>query len=179
MRTPGRVTAWALSFLFLVGFAPSASSAKVELKDTYRFCVLSSDGVWTPQDFRPLIISRGTQTFAELRFTSTWLSLLRVRSLKPRSEFDIEYTFNEAGKLQLMQGVYRQTGEWVAQSKMFPLADGSFEPFRVSYSRHAGGEPIPEPEYARDPSPEFKTAKIYRTTQEIPCAGLLKDVEKN
>ncbi len=179
IANPGRLIAWASLFLLVIGFSGSAKSAKVELKDTYRFCIPSSDGVWTLQDFRPLIVSRGNQTFAELRFTGTWLSLLRMRSLKPRSEFDMEYMFNEAGKLQLMQGTYRQAGEWVAQSRLYPRADGSFERFRVHYSKFLEGETIPEPEYARDPSPDFIAAKIYRTTQEVPCADLLKDVEKN
>ncbi len=178
-RTPGRVFAAGAVLFLLCGMIEPASSAKVELKDSYRFCVLSPAGEWSTQSFRPLIVTHGNQTFAEIRFTGAWLSLVRVRSIRPRSELDMDYKFDEAGKLRVMQGTYRQAGDWVATSRMSPLADGSFEPFRVTYSRHVDGETMPEPEYARDPTPEFKSAKIYRTTQEIPCAGLLKDVEKN
>ena len=141
------------------------------LRDVYRFCVPDAENTWRVQSYRPLIDVRG-QSFLELRYTGRWLSLVRSRAFDPKAEFAAEYRFNEAGELQSITVMLRKWGGWVAQSKVYPTADGGFEPFQVEYLNRMNGQSITTPEYVTDPTPRFKRVKVYRTTREVPCAGL-------
>jgi hypothetical protein len=118
---------------------------------------------------------RGT-VFAEMSFEGTVLGEVRLRRFYPNSEVAFDYKFDSAGRLNSLQGSVRVFGEWRAEANLFPDEDGKVGSYRVSYSRGAGR--VEKPENAVDYIGRFNEVPIYRTTQAVPCAAMLKEAEK-
>jgi len=157
--------------LALAGVAP-------QLKDRSRFCVQPDGKTWKLQDSPPLVDLNVHQVWEQAIYTAKWLSRVRIRRFEPDYEFDVEYRFDEGGKLSGMTGTMWRWGRWIAATRLYPLPGGGFEKPQVSFSRSLGGTTIVEPEDAEIYTPKFTTAEVFRTTQEIPCAVLLGNAEK-
>jgi hypothetical protein len=89
----------------------------------------------------------------------------------------VEYRFNEAGELVGTQAAMERAGYWYAEAKLYADGHGGVAEPSITYSRRVGGGPMQRPEDGRDYEPTFSTVRIYKTTNEIPCAGLLKEAE--
>jgi hypothetical protein len=138
----------------------------------------AGDGRWTLQGYPPLVDTHTGTVYEQATFTGKWLSKVRLRSFRRDYELSIEYKFNEQGKLTETVGGVRQGTEWYAEASLYPDGKGGVKPPEVTYSHVRGGKQILQPEDGHYYMPMLMTARLYKTKDEIPCAGLLMEAEK-
>jgi hypothetical protein len=156
----------------------SAAWAEKPKTDRSYFCVTSTGGAWALQAYPPLIDLNRQTVFLQAIYDGPRLELIRIRRYNPAYELVFEYKFDQAGKLGALHGMLRKWGDWLAEADLFPAADGKVPPPRVRYSGGYGRDNMTEPEDGPNYTPAFLQVPVYRTIQEIPCAGLLKEMEK-
>ena len=182
--------------------APVLPGQQIKVQDRSRFCVKhavalqplsggrrsygenaaatfadAADGQWTLQGYPPLIDERAGTVYEQVIFTGKWLSKVRLRSFHVDYALTVEYRFNEAGELVGTRAAIERAGYWYAEAKLYSVGHGGVAEPSITYSRRVGGSPMQEPEDGRDYAPTFSSVRIYKTTTEIPCAGLLKEAE--
>jgi hypothetical protein len=138
----------------------------------------AGDGRWTLQGYPPLVDTRNGTVYEQATFTGKWLSKVRLRSFRRDYELSIEHKFNEQGKLTETVGGIRQGTEWYAEASLYPDGKGGVKQPEVTYSHVQGGHAIVQPDDGRYYTPMLMTARLYKTKDEIPCAGLLMEAEK-
>ncbi len=139
------------------------------------FCVPGSQG-WRLQRFKPLIDPRGKTVFAEMSLAGPLLLEVRLRRFAEKTETTFDYKFDAGGGLNSLQGSVSVFGGWVGEANLFPSAEGTVSPRRVTYRRN--DQPVPKPEDAADYVGLLDAVPIYRTVQAVPCAAMLKEAEK-
>jgi hypothetical protein len=179
--------------------ASSCVHAQVKVQDHSRFCVKrdvgkpgravraevvsatfadAGDGQWKLQGYPPLIDEKAGAVFEQAIFTGKWLSKVRLRSFREDYQVTVEYRFNESGELVGTRAGIQRGELWYAEANLYSDGRGGVSEPSVTYSYRPGGLAISTPEDGRDYTPMFATVKIYKTTDEIPCAELLKEAEK-
>jgi hypothetical protein len=139
------------------------------------FCVPVSKG-WSLQRFKPLIDPRAKTEFAEMSLAGPLLLEVRLRRFSGRSETTFDYKFDPDGRLNALNGAVTVFGSWVGEANLFPNPDGTIPPYHVKY--RSEDQPVPRPDDAADYIGSLDAAPIYRTTQAVPCAAMLKQAEK-
>jgi hypothetical protein len=143
------------------------------------YCTQAADGGWGLQRFRPLINPEAKTVFAEMSYTGPVLETVRLRRFHPGYEVVFEYKFDAAGKLSALLGsVEAWEGHWVAEANLYPEADGTLGTIHLKYYRSQEHDQISRPEDAQHYTGELSKVPIYRTTESLPCGGLLKEAEK-
>ena len=139
----------------------------------------TADGAgWIVQEYPPLIDPRAGTVFEQVIYTGKWLSRLRLRVFREEYGLTIEYKLNEAGEVISTAGTIVRGGEWRADAKLYSDGRGGISEPSVTYYRHAGGSPIQEPDDGRDFAPMFSTVPMFKTKDEIPCAGWLQEARE-
>jgi hypothetical protein len=143
------------------------------------YCTQAAEGGWGLQRFRPLINPEAKSEFAEMSFTGPVLETVRLRRFHPGYEVVFEYKFDAAGKLTALLGsVEAWEDHWRAEADLYPESDRTLGPIHLKYYRSTGRDQIPRPEDATHYTGELSKVPIYRTTESLPCGGLLKEAEK-
>jgi hypothetical protein len=155
------------------------------------YCWQGAKGDWSLQRFKPLIKVEGGTVFAELSFEGLALHEVRLRRFFADSELAFEYTFDSAGKLTVLRGSVQvktvapplpgdtepmAIPDWIAEATLTPEADGKIPPHHIFYSREK--DRIDKPENADKYTKQFNDAPVYRTTQTVPCAAMMKEAER-
>jgi hypothetical protein len=148
------------------------------VQERHRFCVRAADGTWSLQTYQPLISLTTRMTFEQVTYDGTTLRLVRVRSFDPSYELRFEYKFDAEGKMLSTHGFLKRWGRWAAGADLFPDADGKVSRPAVNYFLREGGNQIVEPDDGPEYTALFRNVPVYRTSQDIPCAGLLQEAEK-
>jgi len=116
--------------------------------------------------------------FEQVSYDGQTLDLVRVRRFDPAYELVFEYKFDPQGKLIATHGLLNRWSRWVAEANLFPDSNGQVKTPDLTFYRSAGGSVITEPEDGHNFYRLFESVPVYRTTEDIPCAGLLKEAEK-
>jgi hypothetical protein len=138
----------------------------------------SGKGEWVLQGYPPLIDTHGGTVFEQANYTGKWLSKVRMRGFRRDYELDVEYRFDESGRLTETVSDIQQGNNWHAEASLYSDGQGGVREPEVTYSHEAGGKTISQPEEARHYTQMFRSVKLLKTSDEIPCAGLLKEAEK-
>ena len=176
---------------------PAAGGPTRNVNDRSRFCVKhetephtgrgespaemfadSGKGDWALQAYPPLIDTHAGTVYEQATYTGKWMSKVRMRGFRRDYELDVEYRFDERGKLTETIGEIQQGNNWHAEASLYPDGQGGVRDPEVTYSHEGGGKAIAQPEEARHYTPMFRSVKLLKTSDEIPCAGLLKEAEK-
>jgi len=147
-------------------------------QDRNRYCVLSADGTWALQGYPPLIDLHSKLIFEQVSYEGPTLELIRVRRFDPAYELVVEYKFNPEGQNVAMHGLLRRWSRWVAEADLYADGAGKVNRPDVKFYRAAGGNVMTEPEDGSQYLGLFASVPVYRTIEDIPCAGLLKEAEK-
>jgi hypothetical protein len=150
---------------------PSAIFAK-ERDIRVVFCVPGPQGGWSLQAFKPLIDPPAKTSFAEMSLAGPQLVQVRLRRFSPDSEVMFEYKFDEAGRLNALEGTVKVFGSWEAEANVLPNSDGSVPPYQVLYRRN--NERVQRPENAARYISLLNDPPIYRTAQSAPCALMIQ-----
>jgi len=164
-----------LSVLTAIISSPAFAKPK---EDQQRFCVQTHGGEWTVGSSRPLINLRAKQIIVQASYQGSWLEIVRVRRFDPEYELSFEYKFDQDGKLQSLHGMLQRWGEWTSEANLYPDANGKITKPWIHYTGRSGEKDTPEPEDGASFAPLFTQVQVYRRVQEIPCAGLLREMEK-
>jgi hypothetical protein len=181
----------------MMGVSSPLHGPTVNVNERHRFCVKheaephtgrgespaemfadSGNGEWVLQSYPPLIDTHAGTVFEQANYTGKWLSKVRMRGFRRDYELDVEYRFDEGGRLTETVGEIQQGNNWHAEASLYSDGRGGVREPEVTYWHEAGGKTIAQPDEARHYTQMFTAVKLLKTSDEIPCAGLLKEAEK-
>jgi hypothetical protein len=154
---------------------PSSGGAEKPTQVRMVFCIPASNG-WVLHQFKPLINPRAKTVFAEMSLAGQLLLEYKLRRFSEHAETAFDYKFDADGRLNSLIGSVAVFGSWIGEASLIPNADGTVPPYQVRY--RSEGQSISKPDDAADYIGSFDTVPIYRTTQALPCAAMLKQAEK-
>jgi hypothetical protein len=133
---------------------------------------------WAVQKYRPLIDLHAGLVVEQVGYEGTRLDQVLMKRYDPAVQVTFDYKFDEAGKLTELHGFVRRWGRWVCEANLYPLAVGDTGPLRVKYRGGMDGTEISDPDDGPRYEGLLKQVAVYRTVNEIPCAGMLKEAER-
>jgi hypothetical protein len=169
--------------------ASSTALAKVSVAKAV-YCTQGEDGQWSLHRFKPLIKVQGGTVFAEMMFGGALLEEVRLRRFYADSELRFDYTFDRYGKLVGLHGsvtvrslqppgadpgLDTELADWVGDADLLPGSDGRIPAHHTLYTRET--DRIDKPDGAERYVSRFDDAPVYRTTQAVPCAAMMKEAE--
>ncbi len=120
-------------------------------------------------------------------FDGRLLEEVRLRKFYKDSELAFDYMFDASGQLSALRGSVQvrfmpppgtdpafvaELADWLGEAELTPGNDGKIPAHHVLYTREK--DKIDKPEGADVYVRRFDEAPVYRNTQSVPCAAMLK-----